>query len=94
MIPIHENEISVLSKTETFVLSDIIVNFEQYITNLISSFCSKKDKELRQREILDAASKPLLKMVVDNVRELVFDKSRSQLALAILTFATGRYICL
>lgn len=50
---------------------------------------SKKDKELRQREILEAASKPLLQMVVDNVRELVFDKSRSQLALAILKFASG-----
>ncbi|KAJ8040678.1 Pumilio-like 3 [Holothuria leucospilota] len=49
----------------------------------------KKDKELRQREILEAASKPLLQMVVDNVRELVFDKSRSQLALAILKFASG-----
>ncbi|XP_077867446.1 pumilio homolog 3-like [Saccoglossus kowalevskii] len=50
---------------------------------------SKKSRDVRQRELIEAASPGLLELVAKETRALVFDKSHSQLVLAILRHAKG-----
>ncbi|KAG2469058.1 pumilio homolog 3 [Polypterus senegalus] len=50
---------------------------------------SKKDVQIRQRELLEAVSSPLLKYFLENTRDMVMDKSSCVLATSILGFALG-----
>ncbi|KAJ8306342.1 hypothetical protein KUTeg_016887 [Tegillarca granosa] len=50
---------------------------------------SKKDRFVRQRELLEYASLPFLKYISENARKLVMDNASLLLILAILTHAIG-----
>ena len=52
-------------------------------------FCSKKDSEQRQKELLDGISHVLLKLVETNTQKLLLDKGACQLVLAALLKCTG-----
>ncbi|XP_072172777.1 pumilio homolog 3-like [Diadema setosum] len=50
---------------------------------------SKKDRTVRRKELLEAASPALLKLLLTHTKEMAYSKSNSQLALAILEHAQG-----
>lgn len=50
---------------------------------------SKKDTNVRHDELLDVVSKPLLKIVIDNTKELVSDNNSLLFLLTILSHAKG-----
>ncbi|KAL3869283.1 hypothetical protein ACJMK2_041986 [Sinanodonta woodiana] len=50
---------------------------------------SKKEKSVRERELLEFFSQPLLQYVVDNARDLVLNNSSLLLVLSIITHAIG-----
>ncbi|KAK3606156.1 hypothetical protein CHS0354_010789 [Potamilus streckersoni] len=53
------------------------------------NFTSKKEKSVREQELLEFFSQPLLQYVVDNARDLVLNNSSLLLVLSIITHALG-----
>lgn len=53
------------------------------------SFYSKKDPELRHRELLEAVSGPLLKYLGENIKDLVLQNAMCTMITNILLYAVG-----
>jgi len=52
-------------------------------------FCSKKDPQVRRKELLDGISSHFLNLVKDHGEELMMDKGNCQVVMAILAKCSG-----